>query len=235
VAVSSPTRHTSARHTEPVVTQVAIFDVDRTLVPGSSLVDLGRVLAEEGLISRTALARRVASRAVFTRRGLGTHRVECIRRAALAAVEGREEAVLVDAARVAGRAVAARVYPAARCLLERHLHAGDFCVLVSAARQELVEAVTGALGAHRAVGSRAAVVDGRLTGALDGPFCYGTGKLARLAIEVGPVDLSAACAYADSASDLPLLSACGYPAAVNPDRHLTRVARDAGWPILRLA
>ena len=41
-----------------------------------------------------------------------------------------------------------------------------------------------------------------------------------------------AYAYADSASDLPLLMACGHPVAVNPDRRLREVARQRRWPIL---
>jgi phosphoserine phosphatase len=33
-------------------------------------------------------------------------------------------------------------------------------------------------------------------------------------------------------SDLPLLTAAGRPAAVNPDRRLRREARMCGWPVL---
>jgi HAD superfamily hydrolase (TIGR01490 family) len=143
--------------------------------------------------------------------------------------------VLVELAATAGRTVAGRAYPGARWLLRQHVDAGDFCVILSAAPQELVEVVAAALGAHRAVGSRGAVSDGKMTGELDGPFCYGMGKLARLAAEVGPVDMSTACAYADSASDLPLLRACGYPVAVNPDRRLRQAADAGSWPVLRFA
>jgi len=105
--------------------------------------------------------------------------------------------------------------------------------VLSASPQELVEAIVAALGAHRGVGTRATVEDGRFTGGLDGPFCYGAGKLDRLVADVGPVDLRHAFAYADSASDLPVLLACGHPVAVNPDRGLRAVAEQRGWPVLR--
>jgi HAD superfamily hydrolase (TIGR01490 family) len=211
----------------------AIFDLDRTLSAGSSMVDLARVLAADGVISRSLLARHALSRELFARRGTGDGRVQRLRLTAMAAVTGCSHEALAHAARVAGEAVAARAFPAARWLLDQHLSAGDFCVVVSAAPQELVEAVVARLGAHRAVGTRGQVEDGRFTGELDGGFCYGAGKIARLRAEVGPVDLGAAAAYADSASDLPLLRACARPVAVNPDRRLRRAAAAAGWPVLR--
>ena len=95
-----------------------------------------------------------------------------------------------------------------------------------------MDAVARALRLHRGIGTRCGV-DGRLTGRLDGPFCHSDGKLARLRDEVGMVDLSRAQAYSDAATDLPLLSACGFPVAVNPDRKLRAAAKAAGWPVLQ--
>ena len=107
--------------------------------------------------------------------------------------------------------------------------------MLSASAQDLVEVVCAGLGAHRAVGTRGAVADGRFTGELEGAFCYGAGKLVRLREALGPVELRTAWAYADSRSDLPLLEACGHPVAVNPDRALRGVARSKGWPVVRVA
>ena len=215
-------------------TRVAIFDLDRTVIPGSSLNDLVAALLAEGLISRSVVVRHVLTKALFAKRGVGTRRVDQIRDAALSVIADLDYAVMLDVARASGRVVASRAYPAARRVIDRHLRAGDFCVILSAAPQELVEAVASAIGIQRAVGTRAAVNEGRLTGELDGPFCYGPGKLARLATEVGPVDFALASGYSDSISDLPLLTACRYSTAVNPDRKLRAVARRNGWPVLHL-
>jgi HAD superfamily hydrolase (TIGR01490 family) len=214
---------------------VAVFDLDRTLIPGSSLMALGRELARRGLVPRTQLLRHAGRSAVFRHRGLGDTAVANVRTGALVALAGRTAADLVPVARDVGRQLAADVYGGARRLLELHQGAGDFCVLLSASPQELVEAVANALGAHRAVGTRAEVEDGRYTGRLDGEFCYGTGKLARLHAELGEVDLGSAHAYSDSASDVPLLAACGRPVAVNPDRRLRAEARANGWPVIELS
>lgn len=212
---------------------VAVFDLDRTLITGSSLSTYGRALVREGLVPRSTVARHALLELAFQRRGVGSARIATLVRTLLADAAGREAEPFLVVARAVGPSLAATVAPAARFLLRRHLQAGDFCVILSASPHELVEAVAVALGAHRAVGTRVEVLEGRLTGRLDGPFCYGPGKLDALEREVGRVDLAGATAYADSVSDLPLLERCGTAVAVNPDPGLRRTAERAGWPVVR--
>jgi HAD superfamily hydrolase (TIGR01490 family) len=214
---------------------VAIFDLDRTLIPGSSLIVLARELVRRGVVQRSQLLRHAGRSILFTKRGLGDAAIDHVRARALTALAGRATAELVPVARDVGRQLASDVYGGARRLLELHQMAGDFCVLLSASPQELVEAVANALGTHRAVGTCAEVDNGCYTGRLDGAFCYGVGKLTRLRAELGDVDLASAHAYSDSASDVPLLTACGSPVAVNPDRRLRAAARANGWPIIELS
>lgn len=213
-------------------TTLALFDLDRTLLPGSSLVALAKALAGTGFVSRRQLAAAAVRDVQFRRMGATDAMASRAQSEALAAVAGVERTPLLELARRIGAELADTITPGARMLLSRHLVAGDFCVLLSASPQELVEAVCSAVGAHRAIGTRGEVRADRFTGRLDGPFCYGKGKVARLSEALGPVDLSAAWAYADSASDLPLLDACGHPVAVNPDRRLRTIAAARGWPIV---
>ncbi len=212
---------------------VAVFDLDRTLIPGSSLGLFGRELVRHRLVTRRSVARHAALEPLFRRRGLGGARIDALVRALLELSAGAEAEPLLALARSMGPALAARVHPTARFLVDHHVRAGDFCIIVSASPHELVEAVTAPLGAHRAVGTRLEVQDGRLTGRLDGAFCYGTGKLDALEREVGRLDLATATGYADSGSDLPLLERCGTAVAVNPDAELQRWARAKDWPVVR--
>jgi HAD superfamily hydrolase (TIGR01490 family) len=211
---------------------MAIFDLDRTLVPGASLVHLGRELVRRRVVSSVTVARYAVSQARFRQRGLPDDDVTRIRDALLGLIAGRDARPLTDAAEAVGRRIADQVPSGARWLLERHIAAGDFCAVVSASPHELVEAVVVALGAHRAVGTRLEVVDGRCTGRLDGPFCYGAGKLTCLERELGRWDLDGATAYADSTSDLPLLERCGSAVAVNPDAGLRAASEARGWPVI---
>jgi HAD superfamily hydrolase (TIGR01490 family) len=213
---------------------VAIFDLDRTLLRGSSLVALGRAMAATGLVSRRRLARAALQDARFRRRGATDQEVDALRAEALSHVAGIPRAELTGLAQEVAAVLVTDMSPAARFLVDRHRAAGDFVVVLSASPQELVEAVVSGIGAHRGVGTRAEVVDGAYTGRLDGPLCYGAAKLDRLTADVGRVELGSATAYADSASDLPMLRACGRPVAVNPDRRLRAVAEAERWPVLFL-
>jgi HAD superfamily hydrolase (TIGR01490 family) len=235
VPVPTADTKTAVRPADAFHSNVAVFDLDRTLIPGSSLMALARELSRRGLVPRAQLMRHAGRSAVFAWRGLGDDAIAKIRAGALAALAGHSSAELVPVAREVGNRLASDVYGGAHRLLELHRLAGDFCVLLSASPQELVEAVAHAVGAHRAVGTRVEVDGGRYTGRVDGAFCYGPGKLTRLQDELGEVDLGAAYAYSDSASDVPLLSACGRPVAVNPDRGLRAAARANGWPVIELS
>ena len=219
----------------PASGTLAIFDLDRTLLPGSSLLALGRAMAAAGMVPRRRLAWAAVQEARYRRRGSVDRAVEDLRAEALAHVAGLERAPLLDLAHSVAAELARSVTPGARLLLDRHLDAGDFVVVLSASPQELVESLVATIGAHRGVGTRAEVVGGTFTGRLDGPFCYGARKVDRLVADIGRVDLAGAFAYADSASDLPLLEACGHPVAVHPDRRLRAVAEQRGWPILSFA
>ncbi|MBA3281100.1 MAG: HAD-IB family hydrolase [Acidimicrobiia bacterium] len=213
---------------------LAIFDLDRTLVAGSSLEELGRTLVRERLLSRRRLATAALQQVRFKHLGATDAQVDRLRTEGLSLVAGLDhERVGALAIDVGGR-VADSVGVAARTVVDRHLSLGHFCVLLSASPQEVVDVVTRRLGLHRGIGTRAEVRNGRYTGGLDGDLCYGAGKLVRLRESIGDVDLGDAWAYADSSSDRPLLDAVGHPVAVNPDRGLRRHADRHGWPVLDL-
>jgi phosphoserine phosphatase len=83
--------------------------------------------------------------------------------------------------------------------------------------------------------TRLLVEDGRFTGAMLEPPCFGPGKLVwarRLAGRHG-ARLEDAYFYSDGYSDRTLLQAVGHPVAVNPDRRLAHLARIQGWPVER--
>lgn len=215
---------------------LAVFDLDRTLVRGSSLARLARALGEAGVVRRKELVGHLVREAVFAARGLSPRAIERLRASLLTAVAGVEQAPLLEVADKVAASIAADIFTGARWLLDRHLAAGHDVVLLSSSPQELVQAVAAAIDpAVRAVGTLAEVVDGRYTGHLSAPFCHGRAKLVRLEQVLGLRDLALVTAYADAGSDLPVLRAVGSPVAVNPDRLLRSVAAWEGWPILHLS
>lgn len=209
----------------------AFFDLDRTLIPGSANFALAVAAFRSGLVPPTDLVRDAVNAVGFVLRGADDARSEALRDRILRAVAGHEAAELARLAdRITPRLVAA-VFPEARRELDRHAAAGRDRVIVSASPQEVVEVLADALGLEGAVGTRGEVVDGRYTGDLAGPFCYGPNKpleVRRLAGERG-YDLTGSSAYSDSVSDLPFLESVGHPVAMNADAELRALAAERGW------
>ena len=217
----------------PTARVSVVFDVDRTLLPGSSVAIFGRLLSEAGLVRRRAIARQSLREAVFAARGLSSSSLERLCHHAVAEATGHDQTEVLDIAARAARVVEGRMFPAARWLLRQHVDRGDRVILLSAGPQELVAAVAGLVGADGGLGTVAEVADGCYTGRLTGPFCHGTGKVERLRSLLDEREIAACTAYGDSLSDLPVLRASADPVAANPDRALTAVADASRWPILR--
>ncbi len=121
-------------------------------------------------------------------------------------------------------------------VLNRHKDNGHMVVLISANFTELLEIVGQKLGVSAAVGTKTEVIDGRYTGKIIGPVCFGASKASLLKEFIArsefEVDLSSSFAYADSISDSALLRLVGHPVATYPDKALHQFALRYGWQIL---
>ncbi|MEX1219972.1 MAG: HAD-IB family hydrolase [Solirubrobacterales bacterium] len=217
-------------------TAAAFFDLDKTLMAGSSGMEFARVARRRGLISRTQVFKWGRDHLRYRIKGATdeqTAEVLRIARDTLSNVDAREiERMWPEV--LAG--ILPRVYP--EMLAEIHLHQdkGRLTYIVSAAGADMVTALATVLGMDGGIGTKYVVSEeGVYTGKLDGRFVYGTGKveaIEELAAEKG-LDLESSWAYSDSVSDLPLLAAVGNSVVVNPDAPLAKVAKERGWRIMR--
>ena len=108
--------------------------------------------------------------------------------------------------------------------------------VVSAALQEIVEAIAGDLGFDGALGTVCEVSDGVYTGrSLRAMHGEAKADAVRELARREEIDLPASTAYSDSTADLPFLEAVGTPVAVNPDRRLRRTARERRWEVLEFS
>jgi HAD superfamily hydrolase (TIGR01490 family) len=217
------------------VTQAAFFDLDRTLMAGSSAFQFGRASYEAGLMSRRQLARDAWANVKFRLQGSTDEATDALRERIFTSIKGTR---VVDLQRLGPRILAGvlpRIYPQMLDVAYGHQDAGRRVYIVTAASQEMAEVLAHVLVFDGGIGSRSEIEDGRYTGRPDGPFTYREGKaqeMRRLAAEEG-IDLAESYAYSDSESDLPMMRAVGHPVAVNPDRALARVAAVEGWEIMR--
>jgi HAD superfamily hydrolase (TIGR01490 family) len=213
----------------------AFFDLDRTLMAGSSAFQFGRAAYKAGLVSRRRLAADAWDNLVFRLRGSTDAGTDAVRSRIGELLSGVRVRDLQRLAPDVLAGVLPRLYPKVLAIAYEHQDAGRPVFICTAALQEVAELMAIVLTFDGAVGSVAEVVDGAYTGRAGGPFTYREGKAQaiRELAEREDIDLAASYAYSDSESDLPMLRAVGHPVAVNPDATLARVARAEGWEILR--
>ena len=219
----------------PDLTAAAFFDVDNTLVHGSSLVHFARGLAARKYFTYGDLVRFVLAQAKFQLTGReNSDDVAAGRRKALAFIEGRSTAELVALGEeIYDEIIADKIWPGTRALAQMHLDAGQQVWLVTATPYELATTIAKKLGLTGALGTVAESVDGVFTGRLVGDILHGSGKahaVRSLAIREG-LNLRRCTAYSDSFNDAPMLSLVGTAVAINPDAGLRDLARERGWEI----
>jgi HAD superfamily hydrolase (TIGR01490 family) len=213
----------------------AFFDLDRTLMAGSSGLHWARAAMGAGLISRRRLARYGWENVKFRLRGSTDAATDRVRAEVGAMIAGRRVA---DLQRMAPRVLAGvlpRLYPQMLDVAYAHQDAGRPVYICTAASQEMAEMLAHVLAFDGGIGARSEVVDGVYTGREGGPFTYREGK-AQAIRELAArerIELAASYAYSDSESDLPMLRAVGHAVVVNPDSELARVAKEEGWEVLR--
>ena len=214
----------------------AFFDVDNTLVCGSTSILFGKVAFAGGSVKRRDVWRFLWEHVMFIRRGEKNSKMARIKDRALSLTKGHsveELRGLIDD--VYESEIRPRLWPRTVERVNHHLSQGHEVWLVTAAPVELAEKIAQDLGATGALGTIVGHDGEVLTGELVGDPLHGKAKrraVKKLAEERG-IGLGKSWAYSDSVNDLPMLSAVGNAVAVNPDAQLRRYAVAAGWEILK--
>ena len=213
----------------------AFFDLDRTLMAGSSGLHWARAARGAGLLTRRRMVRYGWENVKFRLQGSTDSATDRVRREVGEMIAGQR---VVDLQRLAPKVLAGvlpRLYPQMLEVAHAHQDVGRPVYICTAASQEMADMLAHVLSFDGAVGARSEIVDGRYTGRPAGPFTYREGKAQALRelAEAQGIDLAASYAYSDSESDLPMLRAVGHPVVVNPDAALARAAREEGWEIMR--
>ncbi len=210
--------------------RLAIFDIDGTLVQGSSERMFWRFL----LARRRQGLRQLAAYALFMIRYVPVGGIHTVKRnkAYLSGLDTGEIAELAEEF-VRTRLLRELHAPAVE-RLNRHVARGDKVMLMSGTLQPIARSLARHLGAAEAWATLANERGGRYTAnpPETHPFDVGKLVLARELARSAGADLAQAAAYGDSRHDLPLLRAVGEPVAVRPDAKLLEVAERLGWEVL---
>lgn len=211
----------------------AYFDLDRTLIDRFSAFEFLQSRFRSGQMTGKEILAQLAG---FSMYGLGTANFASMAAIGGTGVKGLAESDFVELGEeVYLKSLAKAIYPESRALVAAHLAKGHTVAIVSAATPYQVDPVARDLGIEHVMCTRMEVRDGRFTGNLIEPACWGDGKAfyGKKFAEEHDIDLSKSYFYTDSAEDMPLLEIVGKPRPLNPDTELRAAAFANDWPIYR--
>ncbi|MCX9155276.1 HAD-IB family hydrolase [Niveibacterium sp. 24ML] len=217
---------------------LALFDLDNTLLAGDSDYEWGQFIVDQGLVDRAEYEARNAE--FYEQYKAGTMNIFEYLAFALAPLAKRPRAELES---LHDQFMRERVdgmwLPAAQALVDRHRDAGDLCAVVTATNAFVTGPIVRKLGIPHMVATTPAQQDGEFTGLPRGTPAFQAGKIERvehwlesLGLHWGSFERT--WFYSDSRNDLPLLERVSDPVAVDPDPVLLAQAQGRGWQVLSL-
>jgi HAD superfamily hydrolase (TIGR01490 family) len=215
--------------------RAAFFDVDNTLIHGSTLYFLGRGLYQRGYFSKSDISRFVLANLRFRLTGKeNKDEILKFQNAATDFIGGHDVAEIEALGQeIYDEYVSPALWQGTIDIAATHLANDEEVWLVTAAPEDMATLIAKRLGFTGALGSKATIKDGKYTGTLEGNLLHGNEKavaITQLASQRN-FDLTQCYSYSDSHNDLPLLKAVGKPNAINPDAILQLRAMRENWPI----
>ncbi|HLX80242.1 MAG TPA: HAD family hydrolase [Burkholderiales bacterium] len=217
---------------------LALFDLDNTLLACDSDYEWGQYLVDQGALGRAEYE--ALNAAFYEQYKAGTLDIHEFLGFALRPLA---EHAPEDLARWHAGFMAARIRPAmsapAKALVRRHLGAGDLCAIVTATNSFVTAPIAREFGVPHLVATEPERVAGRFTGRVAGIPCFREGKIARVEAWLAGQghslqEFARSSFYSDSQNDLPLLERVSHAVAVDPDAKLAAEAGRRGWPVISL-
>ena len=218
--------------------QLALFDLDHTLLTGDSDYEWTQYLVSKGIVDRTTHEARNAEFYEQYKAGImDIHEFLDFQLRPLADHTRADlEAWHADFMETQIRP---RLSQKARELVRKHLDAGDICAMVTATNSFVTGPIARELGIPHLIATIPAQENGRFTGKPRGLPSFREGKIARVDAWLESMGLwwnnfQRSWFYSDSHNDLPLLLRVTDPVVVDPDATLRAYAENAGWPTLSI-
>ena len=218
---------------------IALFDLDHTLIPIDSDFEWGQFLMRTGVVDVELFALR--NRNFYAQYQDGTlDPVEYLEFALGTLAQFSQEQLALWHGQFMQEVIAPALLPEARALIQHHQEQGDLIVIITATNRFVTAPIAAALGVEHLIAAEPERdASGKITGKLVGQPTSGAGKVLHLhawlaAQDKQLSDFPVSYFYSDSQNDIPLLSVVTHPVATNPNALLSAHAHTAGWPILHL-
>jgi len=218
--------------------QLALFDLDNTLLAGDSDFQWGQFLISKGLLNEQEhLAKNIAFYEDYKAGRLDIYAFLDFQLKPLSE-HPRHELEALHREYMAQK-IRPMITDKARALVEKHRQNGDLLVVITATNSFVTTPIAREFGIDHLIGTTPEEVDGKFTGKVTGTPSFQEGKITRLhewlaGRDQSLSDFETTWFYSDSHNDLPLLKLVDRPVAVDPDPTLEAYAEEAGWPIISL-
>lgn len=215
---------------------LALFDLDNTLLAGDSDFEWAQFLIDRGVLDREVYEAR--NQAFYDQYKAGTLDIREFLDFQLKPLSRHPRPVL-DAWH--DEYMRERILPMirdpARALVDKHR--GELRVIITATNSFVTAPIARAFGIEHLIATEPELRDGAFTGGVSGTPCFREGKVERLEAWLAGrgtclKNVLKSTFYSDSHNDLPLLEQVGHPVAVDPDAALRTHAEARGWPIISL-
>ncbi|MFZ6862434.1 HAD family hydrolase [Undibacterium sp. Ji67W] len=219
--------------------QLALFDLDHTLIPIDSDYEWGQFLCRIGAVDAEAFARRNAD--FFAQYQAGTlDPVEYLEFALGTLSQFKRPQLDEIHAQFMQEVIQPALLPAAFDLLKKHQDQGDLIAIITATNRFVTTPIAAALGVEHLLAAEPELdTHQNITGKLIGVPTSGAGKVVHLhnwlrQRDQQLSDFSHSYFYSDSHNDIPLLEVVTHPVATNPNAKLSAHAQARGWPQINL-
>lgn len=218
---------------------IALFDLDHTLLPLDSDYEWGQFLVRIGAVDSFTFAKRNAE--FYAQYEAGTLDPAEYLEFALGTLAQFSRTQLDQwHLQFMYEVIQPAIRPAALDLVQQHQNAHDLVAIITATNRFVTAPIAQAFGITHLIAAEPEYdANGQITGRLNSTPTSGPGKiihaqrwLATMGKELGSFERS--YFYSDSQNDIPLLSIVTHPVATNPNTLLKSHAQAHGWPILNL-
>lgn len=217
---------------------LALFDLDNTLLNGDSDFEWSQFLIRTGVLDRELFE--VKNLAFYEQYKAGTLDIHEFLDFQLKPLSRHSRKVL-DAwhLQFMRESIMPMITQPARDLVSQHRKANDVCVIITATNSFVTSPIAREFGITHLIATEPEHKDGEFTGRVAGVPCFREGKITRLdgwLAERGWTleSFEDTVFYSDSLNDLPLLCKVKQPVAANPDATLRKHAEQHGWRIINL-
>lgn len=210
---------------------VAFFDLDKTIIDVNSTRYIALFAQKHNLLSKFDIISGLYYSILYKAGFLSTETLMEIMTRWLKNVEvSRLEQLFND---LGSYLVETKIRQKAKKAIDFHRSQGAKTVILSASVKSVCTPVRDYLQIDDVICTKMELNDGIYTGKVSGNYCYGEEKLLRVKdyCQQHQFTFENAWYYADSISDLSVLSAVGHPICVTPDRKLEKHARKMGWTV----